>query len=138
MVRGLFKLDVVLRQKAPRQDALKSLTTTEREIVLAYLAGTPVDALPAIKEGATADARSKIKSKWKKTIRDKLRIDITIPWEQHQKLHHADMDRLVRYPGDYHPDAVTVAECFCQENWSKLRKRLNKLRSDAAARPTTA
>ena len=85
-----------------------------------------------------ADARSKIKSKWKKTIRDKLRIDITIPWEQHQKLHHADMDRLVRYPGDYHPDAVTVAECFCQENWPKLRKRLRKLRSDKAARPTTA
>lgn len=138
LVRGLFKLDVVLRHKAPRKEALKNLTATEREIVSAYLAGTPVDALPAIKEGATADARSKIKSKWKKTIRDKLRIDITIPWEQHQKLHHADMDRLVRYPGDYHPDAGTVAECFCKENWAKLRKRIKKLRSDEAARQTSA
>ena len=138
LVRGLFKLDMVLRHKAPRKEALKSLTATEREIVLTYLAGTHVDALPAIKEGATADARSKIKSKWKKTIRDKLRIDITIPWEQHQKLHHTDMDRLVRYPGDYHPDAVTVAECFCQENWPKLRKRLKRLRGDKATRPTTA
>jgi len=134
LVRGLFKLDVVLRHKAPRKEALKNLTATERTIVLAYLAGTPVDALPAIKEGRTADARSKIKSKWKKIIRDKLRIDITIPWEQHQKLHHSDMDRLVRYPGDYWPDAVTVAECFCEENWPKLRKRLKTLRSDKAAR----
>ncbi len=138
LVRGLFKLDVMLRHKAPRKEALKNLTATECAIVQDYLAGTPVDALPAIKEGATADARSKIKSKWKKIIRDKLRIDITIPWEKHQKLHHADMDRLVRYPGDYHPDAVTVAECFCEKNWPKLRKRLKKLRSDEVERQSAA
>jgi hypothetical protein len=134
LVRGLFKLDVVLRQKTPRKEALKNLTATERAIVKDYLAGTSVDALPAIKEGATADARSKIKSKWKMIIRDKLHIDITIPWEQHQKLHHADIERLVRYPGDYHPNAVTVAQCLCEETWPKLRQRLKKLRSDEVAR----
>ena len=138
LVRGLFKLDVVLRHKAPRKEALKNLTATECAIVQAYLAGTPADALPAIKEGATADARSKIKSKWKKIIRDKLRIDITIPWEQHQKLHHADMERLVRYPGDYHPDAATVANCFCEETWPKLRARIKKLYREEVARQSAA
>lgn len=138
LVRGLFKLDVVLRHKAPRKEALENLTATERAIVQAYLAGTPADALPAIKEGTTADARSKIKSKWKKAILEKLRINITIPWKQHQELRHADIARLVRYPGDHHPDAVTVAHCFCQENWPKLRARLKKLSCEQGAQQSTA
>ena len=45
---------------------------------------------------------------------------------------------LVKYPGDYHPDAVTVAECFCEKNWPKLRKRLKKLRSDEVERQSAA
>lgn len=133
LVRGLFKLDVVLRHKAPRKEALKNLTATECAIVQAYARRLLRLMRSPRSRRATTNARSKIKSKWKKIIRDKLRIDITIPWEQHQKLHHSDMDRLVRYPGDYWPDAVTVAECFCEENWPKLRKRLKTLRSDKAA-----
>lgn len=127
LVRGLFKLDVVLRHKAPRNDALKNITATEHAIVQAYLAGTPVDVLPAIKEGGATNARNKIKSKWRKLIRDKLRIDITIPWKSHQELRHTDLDRLLQYPGDYHPDAVTMAHCFCKENWPELPARLEKL-----------
>jgi hypothetical protein len=138
LVRGLFKLDVVLRHKAPRKEALKNLTATERAIVQAYLAGTSADALPAIKDGATADARSKIKSKWKKIIREKLRIDITIPWELHQELRHADIDRLVGYPGDHHPDAVAAAHCFCEKNRPKLLERLKTLYRQAVARQSSA
>jgi hypothetical protein len=138
LVRGLFKLDVVLRHKAPRKEALKNLTATERAIVQAYLAGTSADALPAIKDGATADARSKIKSKWKKIIREKLRIDITIPWELHQELRHADIDRLVGYPGDHQPDAVAAAHCFCEKNRPKLLERLKTLYRQAVARQSSA
>jgi len=117
LVRSLFKLDVVLRHKAPRAEAMEKLTATERTIVRAYLMGTPADGLPSIKEGTTADVRSKIKSKWRKAIRKKLRIDITIPWVEHQALRHADVERLLRYPGDYHPDAKTAAQSFCEESW---------------------
>lgn len=124
LVRGLFKLDVVLRHKAPRQDALRKLTCAELPIVQAYLAGTPADQLPSIKDGKTALARSKLKSKWKKSIRKKLRIDITIPWADHQVLRHADVDRSLRYPGDYHPDARTAASSFCMESWPAKLERI--------------
>jgi len=124
MVRDLFQLDVVLRHKAPRQSALKKLTATELAIVQAYLAGAAADELPSIKDGKTAVARSKIKSKWRKSIREKLRIDIGIPWVEHQVLRHADVDRLLRYPGDYHPDALTAARSFCMESWPAELRRI--------------
>ena len=137
MVRGLFNLEavkrdrispsVILRHKTPRQEAMKHLTATERAIVQAYLAGIPAGNLPSIKNGATTSGRNKIKSKWKRTIGEKLRIDITIPWEQHQDLRHAYLDRLLQYPGDYHPDAATVAYCFCKANWPKLLAHLRSL-----------
>ncbi len=148
MVRGLFKLEkvkqgvikpgVILRNKAPRQEAMQRLTDTECAIVQAYLAGTPADELPSIKECATADARSKIKSRWRKSVLEKLRIDITIPWKQHQELRHADLDRLLQYPGDYHPDATTAAHCFCEENWPKQRAHLKSLYRQEVERQSAA
>ncbi len=142
LVRSLFGLDnvrsgktfpgVILRHKAPRQEAMQRLTDTEREIVVDYLAGTPVDELPTIRDAPTPSARSKAKSKWKKQILHKVRIDITIPWKQHQELRHADLDAILRYPGDYHPDAVTVEHSFCEETWPALLKKLRPLYREAA------
>lgn len=145
LVRGLFHLEIVrkgvirpgviLRHKAPRKEALKYLTDTERAIVFDYLAGTSVDELPAIRDATTP---SKAKSDWKKSIRKKLRIDITIPWAEHQALKHAELNRLVRYPGDYHPDAATVDHSVCQENWSVWLGRLKALCRKAIARQSAA
>ena len=127
MVRGIFKLGLVLRHKAPRQEALKRLTSTECAIVESYLAGTPADALPSIKNGQTADARSKIKSKWRTLILQKVRIDISIPWKQHQQLHHAELNRTLQYPGDYEPDASDTPYCFCKASWPTLLGHLKML-----------
>jgi hypothetical protein len=134
LVRGLFKLDVVLRHKAPRAEAMDRLTATGRAIVEAYLAGTSADALPSIKAGGTADARSKIKSKWRAAILKALRIDITIPWKHHQELHHADVDRRLQYPGDHHPSAPAAAHCFWEKSWSTQLGRLKTHYQSEAAR----
>ena len=54
------------------------------------------------------------------------------------QLHHAEQDRLLQYPGDYHPDAATVMYCFCEENWPKLRARLKTLYREEVARQSAA
>ena len=133
--KGVIRPGVILRHKAPRKEAMESLTDTERTIVLDYLAGTPVDELPAIR---TAKAPDTAKNKWKTSILKKLRIDISISWTDHQALKHAELNRLVRYPGDYHPDAVTVECCFCKENWPKLLECLKALCRNAVARQSSA
>ena len=133
--KGVIRPGVILRHKAPRKEAMESLTDTERTIVLDYLAGTPVDELPAIR---TAKAPDTAKNKWKTSILKKLRIDISISWTDHQALKHAELNRLVRYPGDYHPDAVTVECCFCKENWPKLLECLKVLCRNAVARQSSA
>lgn len=51
LVRGPFKLDVMLRHKAPRKEALKNLTATECAIVQDYLAGHPLMRFPPSKKG---------------------------------------------------------------------------------------
>lgn len=145
LVRGLFHLEtvrkgvilpgVILRHKTPRKEALKYLTDTERAIVFDYLAGTSVDELPAIRDATTPN---KAKSDWKKSILKKLRIDITIPWAEHQALKHAELNHLVRYPGDYHPDAATVDHSVCQENWRVWLGRLKALCRKAIARQSAA
>lgn len=131
MVRGLFKLDLILRHKAPRKEVMHKLTPTESAIVLGYLEGTPVDELPSICDGKTDLARQKLKSKWKKILRKSLRIDITIPWADHQALRHADVDRLLRYPGDYQPGPDTASYSFCAESWpSRLASMKSALKTE--------
>jgi hypothetical protein len=127
LVRNLFRFDVVLRQRAPRADVMQPLTPTCRAIVEAYLAGTPVDDLPSIRDSTTADAHSKIKSKWRARILKKLSIDITIPWKQHQQLRHNFLNKLVEYPGDYHPCVEAAQHIFCEESWPALLQRIKDL-----------
>ena len=133
--KGVIRPGVILRHRAPRKKAMEGLTNTERTIVVDYLAGTPVDELPAIR---TAKAPDTAKNKWKTSILKKLRIDISIPWADHQVLKHAELNRLVSYPGDYHPDALTVEYCFCKENWPKLLECLKALCRNAVARQSSA
>ena len=132
--KGVIRPGVILRHKAPRKEVIERLTDTERTIVLDYLAGTPVDDLPAIRN---AKAPGSAKNKWKTAILNKLRIDITIPWADHQALKHAELNRLVRYPGDYHPDGITVEYCVCKENWPKLLECLKALCHKAVARQSS-
>jgi hypothetical protein len=134
MVRGVFKLNVKLRHKAPRREVMDQMTPTERAILEAYFAGTPADALPSIKEGQTPKARSKIKSKWRKLILRKAQIDIVIPWELHQKLRRLDLSRAVQYPGDYEPDASDASYCFCKASWPIWLEHLETLFQEAANR----
>lgn len=70
-------------------------------------------------------------------LNKELRIDITIPWADHQVLKHAELNRLVRYPGDYHPDGITVEYCVCKENWPKLLECLKALCHKAVARQSS-
>lgn len=133
--KGVIRPGVILRHKAPRKEAIERLTDTEHAIVLDYLAGTPVDELPTIR---CAKAPGNAKNKWKTSILKKLRIDITISWADHQALRHAELDRLVRYPGDYHPDAATVDHCVCKENWLEWLEQLKALCRQAIVRQSSA
>ena len=134
MVRGVFKLNVKLRHKAPRREVMDQMTPTGRAILEAYFGGTPADALPSIKEGKTADARSKLKSKWRKLILSKAQIDIAIPWVLHQKLHWLGLNRALQYPGDHEPVASDAPGCFCKVSWPNWFKHLKKLFQEAADR----
>ena len=132
MVRGVFKLNVKLRHKAPRREVMDQMTPAGRAILDAYFGGTTADALPSIKEGKTADARSKMKSKWRKLILRKAQIDIAIPWVLHQKLHWLGLNRALQYPGDYEPDTSDASSCFCKASWTAWLEHLKKLFHEAA------
>lgn len=123
-VRGPFRCADLLRTKKPRAEALVPLTPGQASALAAYFNGDALDAIPQIADGETAMARSKRKSKLKRALLKKTRIDIGIPWREHQKLDSVYLARTLTYPGDYHPAEDLASHCFCRASWPEWRRKL--------------
>jgi hypothetical protein len=71
-------------------------------------------------------AEQKLYSQVKRNIFDKLRVDISIPFEKHMELNTAKLRKLIVWEGDHEPDINVSDKCFCKSNWPKLEASLEQ------------
>ena len=111
----------ILRHKAPREEVIAKLTPTEAQVLNGYLATPPLDPRES-KTVLNSVSPSKRFHEIRKSVLEKTRIDIDIPWEKHAKLRCFELAESLVYPGDYSPSEEHAAWSFCKATWPQLRE----------------
>jgi hypothetical protein len=134
-VRGTYRLDENLRHKRPRREVVESLPPTARRLLEGYLSGKNARLFKSIARGTDKTAQNKLRSKWRLLILRTAKVDIDIPWCQHQELRNYELSRVLSYPGDHHPPAEYCGQCFCKASWptwlSAMLKKLDEYEATA-------
>lgn len=130
-VGRVLRLDDKLRRRAPPGKVYKCLSETEAAL-LRWVVKDGRD--PAEFKGIVESRHpSAVKLDLRRRILAVAQVDIEIPWRLHAKLHCAELAEWLVYPGDHHPSAERVSQCFCRENWPRLLEQLRN-RYEAALR----
>jgi hypothetical protein len=63
-----------------------------------------------------------------------LGIDLEVTWATSVFLAMSGAEKLLEYPGDYHPENILTKACFCKNSWPEILKRLKKTFEDVLFR----
>lgn len=118
-----FRLDERLRQDKPDAADLNKLSKTIRHIVEGYLQGKSLTNCIILNKSSEI-ANQKAFSAARLKILKQLRIDININWNDHRNLGTNWMNKIIMYPGDYHPPADHVTDSFCLGNFESITQRI--------------
>jgi hypothetical protein len=123
-----FRLHDNLRQARPDATDIIKLTGLNKEVFEGYMQGKNPRRKKEFAELAKTNPRAeqKLYSQVKRNIFDKLRVDISIPFEKHMELNTAKLRKLIVWEGDHEPDITVSDKCFCKSNWPKLEASLEQ------------
>jgi hypothetical protein len=131
-VRRVLRLDSGLSRRAPSARVYKRLTETEAALLRRVVKqGRDPAQFQSIAESKNP---SRLKLKLGLRILAVAQVDIEIPWKLHSTLCCAELADRLTYPGDHHPTAERVSQCFCRENWPRLLEQLRNRYEAASSR----
>lgn len=134
-LRDAVGLNLPLRARRPKPEQVQKLSQSDRDIVLAHLAGEDVRKHPTILRHANELEQQKYFSAVKRRILKRLRIDLSIPWARQVAAASSgvyeffSLDRLYRIPEHLRDTCFTepTAMRIRSELEAELASRCNKM-----------
>lgn len=126
ILNGYFRLDENLRHALPDARDLAKLKGLAAKVLAGYLSGKDPRTASEFKALAADSLRSEQKafSAIKREILQKMRIDVSIPWNRHQQIRAHQLKEMLIWENDWNPPAERISQCFCKANWASLLQKL--------------
>ena len=122
VIRDYLRLDENLRTRRPKPSDIEKLSPSDQRILRWHLAGKDVRQHELIQEKG-----NQYFSAVKQRLLKKLKIDITIPWQDQSNKLYPKLSNLIKYTGPYRPPKELGPHSLCFETVRDVVVKLKEL-----------
>lgn len=112
LIRKVLKLDVGLRSRAPKEEAIAQLVEPDQSILRWHLAGKKARFHPHILAQGDTHKQNVYFSAVKARLISKCKVDISIPWKVQSQRMSSRLPDLLRLNGQYEPPADIADDIY--------------------------